>query len=150
MIYYIIIWDVLSIYVSLYSSMLSIWVQMVLEYNQSSSWTCWLRKPRVSLGLHNHVNMEMNWQAVRELLWRCTWTPASSELRVSLGANECGILDSVIEQVLQCSRRLRTSEHRDPLGGRIQLRVVIGLEARSALCIRVTGSLEECVRGGEV
>jgi len=43
MIYYIKIWHVLSIYVWLNIYIWSIWLEMVLELNQSSSWGCRLR-----------------------------------------------------------------------------------------------------------
>jgi hypothetical protein len=34
------------------------------------------------------VNSEMHFEAVIELVWRCTWRPKSSELRDALGGRD--------------------------------------------------------------
>jgi hypothetical protein len=58
--------------------------------------------------------------AAIELLWRCIWTPRSSELRDGLGGRDRLSLEidweAMIEGISRCTWRLRLSELRDTLG----------------------------------
>jgi len=93
---------------------------LIIQNTHSRLWS-------TEFGGHDRARLVINFNAVIEQIWRCTWRPSLCEL----GGRNCGRLEihteAVIEGVWKCTWRLWPCELRDRLGAhdRANLNAVI-------------------------
>jgi len=134
----------LWIYIATYLQTLYLdWQHPVIGINSGCAWRTRSTELRDTLRSCNWASVEMDLQAVIELVWRCTWRPRANGLKDAFGGHHRASLEMHLEAGMEwtqrCTGRQCTSECGDALWGCDWTSLEVQLETEMVWTQRFTG-----------